>query len=165
LADQALQEIRTTSYLLHPPGLDEAGFSCAAQWYLEGFARRSGIQVQMNFAAEHERLPHAIEIALFRVLQETLTNAHRHSGTSQVDVCFRREAEAAILEIRDYGRDMPEELLNVMGRASRGSGIGLAGMSERLNELKGGLEMEAADPGTKLRAIVPLLGQAASAHA
>jgi signal transduction histidine kinase len=165
LADQALQEIRTTSYLLHPPGLDEAGFSSAAQWYLEGFASRSGIQVRMSFAAEHERLPHAIEIALFRVLQESLTNAHRHSGASEVDVCFRREPEAAMLEIRDYGRGMPEELLNVMGHSSRGSGIGLAGMSERLNELKGELEIEAAEPGTKVRATVPLLGRSASARA
>ena len=164
LADQALQEIRTTAYLLHPPGLDEAGFSCAAQWFLEGFARRSGIRVRTNIATEHARLPHAIEIVLFRVLQESLTNVHRHSGTSEVDVCFRLDPEAAILEIRDYGRGMPEALLNGMGHASRGSGVGLAGMSERLNELKGGLEIEAANPGTMLRAIVPLLGRAASAH-
>jgi signal transduction histidine kinase len=111
----------------------------------------------MNFDTEHERLPHAIEVALFRVLQESLTNVHRHSGTSQVDVCFRRDAQAVVLEVRDYGRGMPEELLNCMGPTRRDSGVGLAGMSERLNELKGGLEIEAADPGTRLRVIVPLL--------
>jgi len=159
LADQALQEIRTTSYLLHPPGLDEAGFSCAAQWYVEGFARRSGMKVHMDVTPEIERLPSTIEMALFRVLQESLTNAHRHSGTSQVDVCFRREAQAAVLEIRDFGRGMPKKVLNCMGPTSRGSGVGLAGMSERLNELKGGLEIEAADPGTMLRAIIPVLGR------
>src|ERR1700720_263952 len=76
LADQALQEIRTTSYLLHPPLLDEVGFTCAAQWYIEGYAERSGITVRMEFAPEVERLPRAMEIALFRVLQESLTNVH-----------------------------------------------------------------------------------------
>jgi signal transduction histidine kinase len=92
LADQALQEIRTTSYLLHPPLLDEAGFCSAARWYVEGFAQRSGVKVRTNFMPEVERLPDAIETALFRVLQESLTNSHRHSGTSEVDVRFWRES-------------------------------------------------------------------------
>jgi signal transduction histidine kinase len=74
LADAALQEIRTTSYLLHPPMLDEAGFTCAAQWYIEGFARRSGMKVRLDFAPQVERLPDTIETALFRVLQESLTS-------------------------------------------------------------------------------------------
>src|SRR5256886_14628114 len=108
LADQALQEIRTPSYLLHPPMLDEAGFTSAAQWYVEGFAQRSGMRVRMDFAPEVERLPDTIETALFRVLQESLTNVHRHSGTSEVDVCFQREAQAVILEVRDYGRGIPK---------------------------------------------------------
>jgi two-component system NarL family sensor kinase len=155
LADQALQEIRTTSYLLHPPLLDEAGFTSAAQWYVEGFAQRSGVKVRMDFAPEVERLPETIETALFRVLQESLTNVHRHSGTSEVDVRFWREAQVAILEVRDYGRGIPRELLN---RSSlvRDSGVGLAGMRERMNDLKGDLEIASADPGTRLRAIVPL---------
>jgi len=119
----------------------------------------------MDFTPEIERLPDTIAMALFRVLQESLTNADYHSGTSQVDVCFRREPEAAILEIRDYGRGMPRKLLDCIGPTSRGSGVGLAGMRERLNELKGGLEIEAADPGTKLQAILLLPGWAASAHA
>ena len=109
LADEALQEIRTTSYLLHPPMLDETGFSSAAQWYVEGFAKRSGMKVRMDFAPGIERLPDAIELTLFRVLQESLTNVHRHSGTSKVDVYFRRDADAVILEVRDYGRGMPTD--------------------------------------------------------
>ena len=153
LADQALQEIRTTSYLLHPPLLDEAGFNCAARWYITGFAKRSGTKVRMNFAEDIERLPNNIEVALFRVLQESLTNAHRHSGTTEIEVSFRREAQAAILEVRDYGRGIPKHLLN---GSNRDSGVGLAGMRERLNDLKGQLEIEPADPGTRLRAIVPL---------
>jgi two-component system NarL family sensor kinase len=169
LADEALQEIRTTSYLLHPPMLDEAGFTSAAQWYVAGFAKRSGMKVRMDFAPEAERLSDTIGIALFRVLQEGLTNVHRHSGTSEVDVRFRREDQAAILEVRDYGRGMPKEWLSRMGPPVRESGVGLAGMHERLNELKGGLEIESADPGTRLRAFVPLfapaLPRSASAHA
>ncbi len=159
LVDEALQEIRTTSYLLHPPMLDESGFTSAAQWFVAGFAQRSGMKVRMDFAAEVERLPHTIEIALFRVLQESLTNVHRHSGTSEVEVRFRRRAQAAILEVRDYGRGMPEEWWSRVGPPVQDSGVGLAGMRERLNELTGGLEIEPADPGTRLRAIVPLLGE------
>jgi two-component system NarL family sensor kinase len=161
LADQALQEIRTTSYLLHPPLLDEAGFTSAAQWYVEGFAQRSGVKVRMDFAPEVERLPETIETALFRVLQESLTNVHRHSGTSEVDVRFWRGAQVAILEVRDYGRGIPKELLNRSGLV-RDFGVGLAGMRERMNDLKGDLEILSADPGTRLRAIVPLPGVARS---
>ena len=164
LADEALQEIRTTSYLLHPPMLDEAGFTSAAQWYVEGFARRSGMKVRIDFAPEVERLPNPIETALFRVLQESLTNVHRHSGASEVEVRFLREAHAVILEVRDYGRGIPQELFSRLGQSVRNSGVGLSGMCERLNELKGNLEITSADPGTRLRAIVPLSSQAV-AHA
>jgi signal transduction histidine kinase len=160
LADAALQEIRTTSYLLHPPLLDEAGFASAAEWYVEGFSKRSGVQVRMDFTREGERLPGTIEIVLFRVLQESLTNVHRHSGTSQVDVRFRRDARAGTLEVRDYGRGIPKRLLSRLGTPVRDSGVGLAGMRERLSELKGGLEIEPADPGTRLRAIVPVVVEA-----
>jgi len=155
LADQALQEIRTTSYLLHPPLLDEAGFSSAAQCYVEGFAKRSGLTVRTHFMPEVARLPDAIETTLFRVLQESLTNAHRHSGTSEVDVRFWRGAQAAILEVRDYGCGIAKEFLNPLSSV-RGAGVGLAGMRERLNDLKGDLEIASANPGTSLRAVVPL---------
>jgi two-component system, NarL family, sensor kinase len=160
LADEALQEIRTTSFLLHPPMLDEVGFHSAAQWYVEGFAERSGLKVRMDFAPEVDRLPDTIETALFRVLQESLTNVHRHSGTSEVDVHFRQEAQIVTLEVRDYGRGIPKSLLNRLGNPARHSGVGLVGMRERLNELNGGFEIEAADPGTRLRAIVPLFAHA-----
>jgi len=156
LADQALQEIRTTSYLLHPPLLDEAGFSAAAQWYAEGFAKRSGIKARLDFATEPERLPIAIETALFRVLQESLTNVHRYSGSPEVSLRFQRQAEAVILEIADSGRGIPLELLNRLREASPETGVGLAGMRERLNDLNGELEIESNDRGTSLRAIVPL---------
>ena len=165
LADQALQEIRTTSFLLHPPLLDEVGFHSAARWYVEGFAERSGLKVRMDFAPAAERLPDVIETALFRVLQESLTNVHRHSGTSEVDVHFRQEAQVVTLEVRDYGRGIPKALLNRLGDPARHSGVGLAGMRERLSELNGGFEIEPADPGTRVLAVVPLAAQAAAAAA
>jgi signal transduction histidine kinase len=159
LVDEALQEIRTTSYLLHPPMLDEAGFTSAAQWYIKGFSQRSGMKVRMDFSPEVARMPETIEIALFRVLQESLTNVHRHSGTSEVDVRFRRDTQAAMLEVRDYGRGMPKEWLGRLGPPAQDSGVGLAGMRERLNELRGGLEIEGAEPGMRLRAVVPLVAE------
>jgi signal transduction histidine kinase len=164
LADEALQEIRTTSYLLHPPLLDEAGFASAAKWYVEGFSRRSGVKVQMDFTPDAKRLPAPVEIVLFRVLQESLTNVHRHSGAPQVDVRFRLDEEAGILEVRDYGRGIPKRLMSRLGTPVRDCGVGLAGMRERLSELRGGLEIELADPGTRLRAIVPLAVEGAKSQ-
>ena len=157
LADQALQEIRTTSYLLHPPLLDEVGFAAAAQWYVEGFAERSGIKASLNFEIEFERLPIAIETALFRVLQESLTNAHRHSGTSEVSIRLQRRAEAVILEITDSGCGIPAALLRRLRKTDSETGVGLAGMRERLNELNGKLEIHSDSHGTSVRALVPLL--------
>lgn len=152
LADQALQEIRTTSYLLHPPLLDEAGFFGAAKWYLEGFAQRSGLTIRVDFEPIAERLPNLVERALFRILQEGLTNVHRHSGSAEVEVCFRQEPLRAALEIRDYGCGMPSS--RKRADALR-AGVGLAGMRERMSELKGVLEILPAVPGTRLRAIIP----------
>jgi two-component system NarL family sensor kinase len=156
LADQAIQEIRTTSYLLHPPLLDEAGFNSAAQWFVDGFGKRSGIKVRLDLATKHERMPISIETALFRVLQESLTNVHRHSGALEVSIRFQYQAETVLLEIRDCGRGIPMERLARLREADSETGVGLAGMRERLNELNGKLEIESDCHGTSLRAIVPL---------
>jgi signal transduction histidine kinase len=156
LADQALQEIRTTSYLLHPPLLDEAGFNSAAQWFVDGFGKRSGIKVRLDLATKHERMPISIETALFRVLQESLTNVHRHSGALEVSIRFQYQADTVMLEIRDCGRGIPMERLARLREADSETGVGLAGMRERLNELNGKLEIESDCHGTSLRAIVPL---------
>jgi len=156
LADQALEEIRTMSYLLHPPLLDEVGFACAAEWYIEGFSKRSGINVKAEIAALPARLPRSMEVALFRVLQESLTNVHRHSGASDAIVYFKHQADAVILEIIDSGKGIPVERLQVLSGVSAETGVGLAGMRERLNELNGNLEIESGANGTSLRATVPL---------
>jgi len=156
LADQAIGEIRTMSYLLHPPLLDEVGFACAAEWYIEGFANRSGIKVQAEIAKTRERLPRNVEIALFRVLQESLTNVHRHSGASDASIHFQHAGDAVILEIRDFGKGIPEERLRLLHGDTAGTGVGLAGMRERLHELNGRLDIESDARGTSMRATVPL---------
>jgi signal transduction histidine kinase len=156
LADQAIQEIRTMSYLLHPPLLDEVGLHSAAEWYVEGFAKRSGIDVSLDLASGNTRLSDTIEIALFRVLQECLTNIHRHSGASQASVSLQHDASNVILEVRDTGRGIPAARLTRLRGISADTGVGLAGMRERLLELNGKLEMESDCNGTKMRAIVPL---------
>lgn len=156
LADQALREIRTTSYLLHPPLLDELGFTSAAHWFVDGFRKRRGIKVSLKLATDLERLPVEMETALFRVLQESLTNVHRHSGTSEVAIRFQRQAEIVILEIRDSGHGIPAEVMNRLEEAGAETGVGFAGMRERMNELNGKLEIESDGQGTSVRAIVPL---------
>ncbi len=156
LADQAIEEIRTMAYLLHPPLLDEVGFVCAAEWYIEGFAKRSGINVKTDIAPACPRLPKKMEIALFRVLQEGLTNIHRHSEAAEATVHFRQGTEKVVLEIRDFGIGITEERLRLLSGMSAETGIGLAGMRERLHELNGTLEIESDGNGTSLRAIVPL---------
>jgi signal transduction histidine kinase len=156
LVDQAIEEIRTMSYLLHPPLLDEVGFACAAEWYIDGFAKRSGINIKADIANSCGRLPKKVEIALFRVLQESLTNVHRHSGASEANIRFQYEAEAVTLEIRDFGKGIPEERLRLLHGLSAETGVGLAGMHERLHELNGRLEIESDGCGTSMRATVPL---------
>ena len=155
LVDQAIEEIRTMSYLLHPPLLDEVGFACAAEWYVEGFAKRTGVNINLDIVTAQERLPIAVEIALFRVLQESLTNVHRHSGARQVTVCFRCESDQVILEVRDDGRGIPAERLVRLRESSAETGVGLAGMRERMHELNGTLEIQSDGLGTTMRAIVP----------
>src|SRR5438270_2252448 len=156
-SEQAIEEIRTMSYLLHPPLLDEVGFACAAEWYIEGFAKRSGIDVRAEIpSSKGRRLPRDVEVALFRVLQESLTNVHRHSGASEASVHFQHGPDAAILEIRDFGKGIPPERLRLLHGPTAGSGVGLAGMRERMHELKGSLQMESDAFGTSMRATVPL---------
>jgi two-component system, NarL family, sensor kinase len=155
LADQAIEEIRTMSYLLHPPLLDEVGFACAAEWYVEGFAKRTGIRVKFDIATADKRLPLEIEVALFRVLQETLTNVHRHAGASEVSVSFRHQPEDLVLEVKDDGCGISAERLDRLREASAEVGVGLAGMRERMKELKGKLEIESNGDGATMRATVP----------
>jgi signal transduction histidine kinase len=153
LADQALREIRTTSYLLHPPLLDESGFAAAASWYVDGFNKRSPIQVRLQLP-ERVRLPGSVEIVLFRVLQESLTNITKHAGSATVDVLLQVEQNVISLSVRDYGKGISPDRLAKMNSSGSDVGVGIAGMRERLKELGGRLVIESDSTGTLLKASV-----------
>jgi signal transduction histidine kinase len=155
LLEQSIAETRTISHLLHPPLLDEAGFASAAKWYVEGFAQRSGIDVKVDFPTDVGRLPRPIELGLFRVLQESLTNIHRHSGSSKAEVALKLFPDQVVLEVKDYGRGISRELLDNFRNKGTNSGVGLAGMRERLRELGGQLEIRNAN-GTLISVAMPL---------
>ena len=156
LLDQSIAETRTISHLLHPPLLDETGFSSAAKWYLEGFAQRSGIQVKIDLPENLGRLPKAVELGLFRVLQESLTNIHRHSGSPRTEVSLQVFAEKVVLEVRDFGKGIPPRLLESFQAKGISLGVGLAGMRERVRELGGHLALQAKSPGSLVSATLPL---------
>jgi len=156
LTDAALQEVRTTSYLLHPPLLDEAGIASAARWLAEGFARRSGIQVTCEIAANLERPPRECELVLFRVLQESLTNVHRHSGASAATIRLQQHAGEVQLEIRDNGKGIAPERLQVLDKPAGKAGVGITGMRERVRQFGGHLELRSTPAGTTVSVIFPL---------
>jgi|SRR5215831_3575053 len=155
-AEQCLTETRTISHLLHPPLLDEAGFESAARWYVEGFAKRSAFQVELEIPKELGRLGGDVETMLFRVLQEALTNVHRHSGGSLVRVRMQADAEHVRLEISDDGRGIPQERLRRFYVDGSSAGVGLAGMRERVRELDGSLEVASSPAGTSITVTVPI---------
>jgi two-component system, NarL family, sensor kinase len=154
LTEEALQEIRTTSYLLHPPTLDEAGFSSAARWFVEGFTKRSGIPVGCEIPDDGERLPDAVELVLFRVLQESLTNVHRHSEATAATVKFVVGDHHVELQVSDNGHGVsPEHVKSIL--ESGVTGVGIAGMQERVRELGGQFVIRSASTGTNIRVILP----------
>ena len=162
LADNALQEIRTTSYLLHPPLLDESGVASAARWFVEGFARRSGIHVHCDIPQKMERPSRHCELVLFRVLQESLTNVHRHSSASDVSVRLRCQANRFELEIADNGRGIPEDRLLHFHASGGNSGVGVTGMRERVRELGGQFEISSRNTGTTVRVLLPVASRPAA---
>jgi signal transduction histidine kinase len=157
LLDQAMAETRTISHLLHPPLLDEAGLSSAARWYIEGFAQRSGIEIKVNLPEDVGSLPKPMSLALFRVLQESLTNIHRHSGSSKAEVSLQLLSDRVILKVRDYGKGIAPEVLTGVGMNGTNAGVGLAGMRERIRDLGGQLGIQPGVPGVLISATIPLL--------
>jgi signal transduction histidine kinase len=154
LLDQSLTEVRTISHLLHPPGLDEAGFASAARWYAEGFARRSGLNLKASISDPPQRMPREIEIALFRVMQESLINIHRHSKGGSAELTFAATPERALLNIKDDGVGIPADVLRRFESLGT-SGVGLAGMRERIRELGGEFKVESRG-GTSVQVTLPL---------
>ncbi len=156
LLDQSIAETRTISHLLHPPLLDEVGFSSAAKWYVQGFSERSGVEVKMEIPDRLGRLPRSLELGLFRVLQESLTNIHRHSKSARAEVALQAFPEKIVLRVRDYGRGIPQELLSAFRTRGTSLGIGLTGMRERVRELGGHLDIQSSAAGTQISLTVPL---------
>lgn len=156
LADQCLNDIRTISYLLHPPLLDRLGLPSALRCYVDGFAQRSGIQVQLEIPPDFMRPPAEFETALFRIVQEGLTNVHRHSGSPTVDIRLAVDAECLSLELSDQGRGIPREKLRRFNGTRTVPGVGIAGMRERVRQLGGRLELESSPSGTTVRVLLPV---------
>lgn len=155
LVERAITETRTLSHLLHPPLLDEAGFASAARWYVEGFGNRSGIKSSLEVPDNLPRLAPDIETALFRILQEALTNVHRHARSKAVDVRLTVDGTYAKLTIKDAGRGIPKDLLDRFAQSGTNVGVGLAGIRERIKELGGVFEIQSDGHGTVLSAVIP----------
>jgi len=162
LARQCVREIRTVSYLLHPPLLDELGLASALRWYTEGFAKRSGVRVDLHLPARLDRLPPDAETALFRIVQEGLTNIHLHSGSPTATISIAREAselagrEQVTLTLRDEGRGIPPCALEGPADNIQGLGVGIAGMRERVRQLGGRMKISTSNKGTIIEAVLPL---------
>ena len=147
LVDELSRDLRTISHLLHPPLLDEAGLPSALRWYVEGFSERSKVRVELHLAEDLGRLPAECETAIFRMVQECLTNIHRHSESSTAAISITHDAQAIKVEIRDQGKGMPTPIPR--------AGVGIQGMGERIRQLGGSLEIESGVQGTSVVAILP----------
>lgn len=156
LVDQCSGELRTLSYLLHPPLLDEVGLVPAVRWYAEGFAKRSGIDVNVTVAPDLERMPPPVEQALFRIVQECLGNVHRHARSPVVHVRVLDGLDAVTLRVEDEGHGIPPETLQAWTEGEVSVGLGLMGMRERVEQLGGRFEIRSSDAGTVVEAVVPL---------
>jgi two-component system, NarL family, sensor kinase len=155
MATTAMREVRTISYLMHPPMLDEAGLGLALRWYAQGFSERSGIDVTVEVPKDLGRQSQEIETTIFRIVQEALTNVHRYSGARAALIRLARENGKIRAEIRDEGRGLA--LPAPAQSANPPLGVGIAGMRERVQQLNGVFEFESAPGrGTTVRAILPL---------
>ena len=154
LVQHLYKEIRTTSYLLHPPLLDESGLSSALNWYVQGLKERSGLDVDLRIPEGFGRLPADVELVIFRIVQESITNVHRHSGSKSAAIRVAREVDKISVEVQDQGRGMlPEKLAEIQ---AQGSGVGISGMRERLRHFGGELVVDSNGSGTKVYATLPL---------
>ena len=154
LVQQLTKEIRTTSYLLHPPLLDESGLPAALSWYIRGLAERSGLDISFNISEGFVRLPREMELVVFRLVQECLTNVHRHSGSRSARVRLVRRGDEVSIEVQDRGKGIsPERLAEIQ---SKSTGVGIRGMRERLRQFGGELVIKSSGAGTTVFVTVPV---------
>jgi PAS domain S-box-containing protein len=155
IADTAISTVRNLSYLLHPPLLDETGLRAALEWYIDGLSKRSGMEISMSVRPHNfARLSNDLETAIFRVIQESLTNVYRHAGSGSARVEIERQSGWVTIRVRDYGTGMPTDLISSKGPAR--IGVGIAGMRERLRQFGGDLSVVRAEPGTVVVAKIPV---------
>jgi two-component system NarL family sensor kinase len=157
LGDKALKTVRNLSYLLHPPLLDEVGLTAALEWYVEGMPKRNGVEVSFSVKpTSFPRLHKDIEITIFRIVQEALTNVYRHSEAKSARVEIEKQADVVKIRVRDYGKGLPAEILEGGKTQPRFLGVGLSGMRERVRQFGGDLLLSREEPGTMVEARIPL---------
>lgn len=155
LSRSCATDVRTISYLLHPPLLDDVGLVPALRWYIEGFTQRSGIQIHLDVAEPPVLLSKDLNTTLFRIIQESLTNILKHAGSKAAEIRLKFSADKISLEVRDFGQGIKLSCVNPPKRGIQGLGVGITGMRERVSQLGGQLLIESADPGTVVKAIFP----------
>jgi PAS domain S-box-containing protein len=153
VVQQLSREIRTMSYLLHPPLLDESGLGAALEWYTDGLRERSGLAISLDISEDFGRLPCDLELAIFRVVQECLTNIHRHSGSKSADIAITRDTQFVYVTVQDQGKGISPEKLAAIQTA--GSGVGIRGIRERLRLFHGVMNIESNGYGTKISSVIP----------
>jgi len=154
LLEKLNQDIRTTSYLLHPPLLDESGLAAALPWFVRGLSERGGIDIRLDISEKLGRLPHDMELVIFRLIQECLTNIHRHSGSKTALIRIVRDEERVRIEVADQGKGIPRERIAEI--QARGNGLGIRGMRERVRQFNGEMKIESNGSGTTISAIFAL---------
>ena len=154
LVQQLSREIRTTSYLLHPPLLDENGLSQAIHWYMQGLKERSDLDIELSIPENFGRLPADLELTIFRIVQEGLTNIHRHSGSKTATIRLSRSADSVLLKIEDHGKGISPEKLAAL-RAQR-TGVGIMGMRERVRHLNGVMDIQSNGTGGTISVTFPV---------
>lgn len=160
LGEKALQTVRNTSYLLHPPLLDEAGLTPALHWYVDGIAKRGALEVSLTLQpTSFPRLQTDIEMTIFRIVQESLTNVYRHAEAKTARVNIEIHADTVVVQVRDYGKGIPPDMFAPTSTVLRPLGVGVSGMRERVRQLGGELLVSKEEPGTKIEARIPLYGQ------
>lgn len=156
LSSQCTKEIRTLSYLLHPPMLEEAGLGAALQWFANGVQQRANIQVTVELPEKLQRLPNDVETTIFRIVQESMNNITRHAGSSTARIRLVRNTGEVMLEVRDAGRGIPPEKLEKVNGNIAGLGVGIAGIWERVRQFGGDLDITSNSRGTTLTVVLPV---------
>jgi signal transduction histidine kinase len=155
LVRELSQEIRTMSYLLHPPLLDESGLCEALRWYIKGLKDRSALNITLEIPDEFERVPREMELVIFRIVQEGLTNIHRHSGSKVATIRLARDSQSVSLELQDAGRGISrEKLIEIQ---TQGTGVGIRGMRERVIQSGGKMKIHSDTSGTKISITLPFV--------